>query len=186
MTFNLESNSSNATAMNIALYSEAKVMKLFDNRPGNAGAFSFLQLEDVEYHCEVKTQRLDDLQCVNDQRVGLIKIDTEGVEIEVLKGARKTISRDKPVIIMEDWFSKNGQKSESVQLLEGLGYSTFLEPALFSDNSDAATQGKWSARWARAIDVLLHGSGFGLRDCSFNSQRGYDLLIAIHASSMEQ
>ena len=126
-----------------------------------------MQLQDVENHCEVKTQRLDDLECVNDYSVGLIKIDTEGVEIEVLKGGRKTISRDKPVIIMEDWFSKNGQKSESVKLLEGLGYSTFLEPALFSDNSDAVPQGKWVGRLARAIDVLLHGSGFGLRDCSF-------------------
>jgi len=38
---------------------------------------------------------------VQDQRVGFIKIDVEGYEFEVLKGAKQTIQNSKPVIMVE-------------------------------------------------------------------------------------
>ena len=35
------------------------------------------------------------------EKIDLIKIDTEGSEVNVLKGARKTIDRDKPIVFVE-------------------------------------------------------------------------------------
>lgn len=49
---------------------------------------------------EVRTARLDDI-LPEDHRVDFIKIDVEGAEYLVLKGAKGTVVRDKPVIIFE-------------------------------------------------------------------------------------
>jgi hypothetical protein len=46
----------------------------------------------------VTTKRLDDLQLDN---VGFIKIDVEGHELAVLKGARETLARCRPNLVVE-------------------------------------------------------------------------------------
>lgn len=59
---------------------------------------------------EVAVNTLDNL-IPEEQKVTLIKIDVEGGELQVLKGAKKTIARNKPVIVFE----------------HGLGASEFYE-----------------------------------------------------------
>jgi FkbM family methyltransferase len=54
--------------------------------------------EDIEI--QVKIKRMDEL-IPADKRIGVIKIDVEGAELGVLKGAEKIIARDKPLIIFE-------------------------------------------------------------------------------------
>lgn len=49
----------------------------------------------------VITFRLDDLELVTQNIVGVLKIDVEGAELEVLSGAKKTLSKSRPVIIIE-------------------------------------------------------------------------------------
>ena len=67
----------------------------------------------------VEIRRLDDEPWVQQIQVDLIKIDVEGHELEVLTGAKNTIERDRPVLIIEN----NEEQSTAIrQLLEDLGY----------------------------------------------------------------
>ncbi len=72
---------------------------------------------------KVKVKRLDD--CGLDlSGLGLIKIDVEGFEANVLRGAKGTIARYQPIILFEQNESefKNGEP-EAVGLLREMGYS---------------------------------------------------------------
>ena len=72
-----------------------------------------------------KIKKLDDLKIKN---IDLIIIDTEGYELNVLKGGIKTIKNFSPIIIMEihkkkDLTSRYGyNKIESYNFLKSLGY----------------------------------------------------------------
>jgi|TARA_B100001758_G_C18198427_1_gene498453 FkbM family methyltransferase len=50
---------------------------------------------------EIKNQKIKKLDSFNLKNVGLIMMDTEGYELNVLKGAHKTIKKFKPVLVME-------------------------------------------------------------------------------------
>jgi FkbM family methyltransferase len=65
---------------------------------------------------EIKT--LDSL-CLNVER-GLILIDSEGSELQILKDAMNTLERFMPTLIIESWIEEGAGKIN--QLLEPLGY----------------------------------------------------------------
>ena len=67
------------------------------DRIENAGALTF-ELADKSSVDSIRTLTIDSLNLDN---VGLIKVDTQGNDFSVLKGARKTISRCRPVIVFE-------------------------------------------------------------------------------------
>lgn len=53
------------------------------------------------------------------EKIGFVKIDTEGFEVEVMKGMMETVQRDKPVF----WVETSGEKFETIKgMLEPLGY----------------------------------------------------------------
>ena len=86
---------------------------------------------------ETFDSQLEAMQCRLDSyveekalgRVSLIKIDVEGGELEVLKGARRTIETMRPNILMELLYTENeGHKkrqNEVVRDLKDLGYRFF-------------------------------------------------------------
>jgi len=69
---------------------------------------------------KVDVVRLDD--CLKDMKsLDFLKIDVEGFEFEVIKGARDLIRKYRPVIV----FEYNNQK-RCLDFLSGLGYSFFI------------------------------------------------------------
>ena len=68
------------------------------------GLSSFLQprrTEDTDKMILVEIISLDQVYLSGDFKVGLIKIDVQGFEIEVLEGADQLVSRDRPAILFE-------------------------------------------------------------------------------------
>jgi FkbM family methyltransferase len=81
---------------------------------------SSLTYRDDEVGEEVERITLDSLDLA---ACHLIKIDVEGMEIDVLRGARRTIARHRPLIYMECQPDKRSQAS--LKLLKSLGYATW-------------------------------------------------------------
>lgn len=72
---------------------------------------------------KVPCTRLDDLVCGD---IGFIKIDVEGHELAVLKGAEHTIHRHRPNVVLENEFVHVGEKMQDVfDLMAGYDYDAF-------------------------------------------------------------
>ena len=72
----------------------------------------------------VNVKKLDDMQFENS--ISFIKIDAEGHEIEVIKGAIKTINKNKPILLVE--IEKRHSKKkviDSINFINSLGYKSY-------------------------------------------------------------
>ncbi len=89
---------------------------------------------------EVEQHRLDEyLAELVGHRV-LLKIDTEGNEFQVLKGADQTLRRCKPIVIFECW--KGDQRRHLIELFGKHGYDIYplpWDPTSTRDPFDPAT-----------------------------------------------
>lgn len=91
--------------------------------------------------------------------VRLIKIDVEGHELSVLKGARAIIERDRPIVIYESLPTYSGQGSVH-HYMEELGYHHFVYP----DFPEQGLSEAGSLRRAfRAARILAEGRTLRLR-----------------------
>jgi FkbM family methyltransferase len=92
-------------------YSKEGKSKLYLSSESN-GSHSLLKESDKYVLIKLKT--LDRIMVdQNVSKVDLIKIDVEGAELDVLKGARKIIFRDHPKLLFEAWNFKKFKKVES-------------------------------------------------------------------------
>lgn len=105
-------NAFNAIAMHAAVSSESGVMNMPQPDYLTAGSFGSLELrksdrnefigQEIDYSdgklVPVQKLALDDLKL---PRVDLIKIDIEGMEMEALQGARESIERCRPILLIE-------------------------------------------------------------------------------------
>ena len=120
----------NVTCHQIALSDSSGVaeFRVPRGRSGNysnqGGSLSSDKVSENYGQVSVETLRLDDMDV---GRVGFMKIDVEGFEMQVLDGASKIIARDKPVMIIEIEECHNKRPiEESIAKVEALGYSTFV------------------------------------------------------------
>ena len=97
----------------------------------NIGAFSIdKEVRETEYECptqgRTETITVFPLDAGNHQNVRLIKIDVEGHELEVIKGAKKTLKENNyPPIIFEAWNWKPWymkRREELFDYIKDLGY----------------------------------------------------------------
>ena len=87
---------------------------------------SFILSEEREGEIEKIEVKPLDITLKDLHKIGLIKIDVEGHEYEVLEGAEKTIKDNMPIILFEQHendFSDNS--SPSIEFLKKVGYKNF-------------------------------------------------------------
>jgi len=102
---NVEANKlKNVVLLNVAVSDVREERKLFVDKD-NLGNSS-LRREDCfvadtpRNDALVKCERLDQI-LLNEQKIDLIKIDTQGWEPQAIEGAQKIISRDRPTLFLE-------------------------------------------------------------------------------------
>ena len=81
----------------------------------------------------------------------IIKIDTEGFELNVLKGARKTLEQSHPVIIFES--NKPAERNDLFSLLAGLGFQVYDLEEFFVRKEPLASQGFTISRQVNFVAV---------------------------------
>ena len=108
---------------------------------------------ETEESIEVQTARLDDvLRAEGVDRVDFIKIDVEGAELRVLRGAVDTLARHRPYIVFEhglgaaDWYGTRPQQVHALLAAQGLSVSRLADwlggrPALDERGFAAAFDG---------------------------------------------
>ncbi len=132
----------NATVLNIGLGEKEKSALLYKVSENNSGMNRVFEHAETAFNSEnVIIKTLDHV--VKEQKiekVNALKIDVEGYEFKILKGAYNTIKANKPILLVEidDLNLKEQQSSPSevFKFLSDLNYSVFeatnLEPIDFS------------------------------------------------------
>jgi FkbM family methyltransferase len=122
-------NCFNAVAVHGAVSSESGVMQMPSPNYAVPASFGSLELRkrdgnefigqhiDYENMVNVRKVALDEFGL---PRVDLIKIDVEGMEMEALEGAARTIERSRPIMLIEKIKADAGQLK---QWLEARGYT---------------------------------------------------------------
>lgn len=102
----------NVTSYNAALHSSSGHIGM-KAHTGKSIGWRVDDDPDIRVHCVSLDSFLTD-----DQRVDFIKLDLDGHEFEAVKGSKKILLRDKPVVVIEE---KLGESSKAVQFLKDLG-----------------------------------------------------------------
>lgn len=107
---NLEANGfRNVTVRRLGLWSEPTRRPLYDQQARFADGSVHEGLATV-FPNPSRSSRVDEIECTTldavvaeegIERVDVIKIDVEGAELGVLQGARKTLERDRPTLLIE-------------------------------------------------------------------------------------
>ena len=103
---NLQTNNiKNVNALNYGLGNEEKesnMMTPMNEASSAAITNEYKNIENYKFDTiEIKVGDLELKNHINDKKIGLIKIDVEGFELEVLKGIRNSIKENNPIVILE-------------------------------------------------------------------------------------
>jgi FkbM family methyltransferase len=129
----------NINCYNVALsnfngYLELNIPVL--NNQAADGLASFKKISGEQKSITVPVHTLDNY---NFQNVSFIKIDVEGHELQVIEGAKETILRDKPVLLVEieQRHLENISILEVFERISGLGYEgSFYSKGIFQSISN--------------------------------------------------
>jgi len=134
----------NVRAQRLGLWSESSVKLKLDGFDSFANAVHASNADQG-----FQTISIDDYRRENNLKIGLIELDIEGAELSALKGAKETLTVDRPAIVFEvhrsyvDW-SNGLENTELCLYLKDLGYHIY---ALRDFNSHREMQ-------ARKIELI--------------------------------
>lgn len=119
---NLELNGmTDALAYNCLVGAKSGRGEVAKFNPRNLGGTSFVPTKDGS----IPMVALDDLIDAEEMKnLGFLKIDTEGMQMDVLMGAKKLIKAKKPAIWVELLQRDKDAYVDAAGLLEGMGYSS--------------------------------------------------------------
>ena len=128
-------NLKNISAENYAIsnYKDKTVNFFAQKNSDNMGKSSLKHNADIKEHEKiiVPNIRLDDIFAESNDPVLIIKIDTQGTELEVLKSGEMTIEKFRPMILLEfedRYYSNEERETTKIKLNEffdNLNYSLF-------------------------------------------------------------
>jgi len=104
------------------IHGQASLRKHSDPEWGKEGV---TYTENVQ--CSPLSQ-LDDIKCLG--KIDFMKVDVEGAELEVLKGAQDILEKEHPILhleIEERWMKSFGYGAAEIEsFLRGIGYNAFM------------------------------------------------------------
>ncbi len=130
-------NFNNVKIIPIRLSNENRLVKFYSKTDSDSAATIVENLKPNFYLEDsasyILVLRFDDLNVLNEKFIGLLKIDLEGLELEVLQGMKNMLELNKPIILCEilDCHDKssagNTQKraNQVMNLLKKLDYVVF-------------------------------------------------------------
>ena len=91
------------------------------------GSSSYLSEEKGD--CKIEVVTIDEFVEEKNLNIGLIKMDIEGLEIDALKGARKTIEKFKPILLLSIYHNAE-QFIDVIKFVQdlNLGYKIIIRP----------------------------------------------------------
>lgn len=114
-----------------AVFSENKEIEFYNATEAGVEARSSTNLATFDSSIRLKKIKVQaitlDEYSQNHQKPDFIKIDVEGGEGEVIKGAKKLLEENSPVIAMEVWRKPMNNRShlEAMEILDALGYRAY-------------------------------------------------------------
>ncbi|WP_114765997.1 FkbM family methyltransferase [Vibrio rhodolitus] len=137
----------NVNINNVGIGNKEEDLTLYEN-PTNMGGASTKTSREKSRGIDITIKKLDSYLPDTLENVGLIKIDVEGMEYQVLQGSLSIIEKNKPVIIFEQSvsdFIDGGNDTLSTLLLKNIGYTIYW----ISSEDDEV-----SNKWVRRINKL--------------------------------
>lgn len=152
--------------------SDAPGQAWIDLPPGNAGMATVSEAPaQGRLACTLST--LDDQLPADAGTVSLIKIDVEGHEARVLRGAARTLARDQPVVLLEQAASEfRDGSTPALDVLRALGYAQFVTLDAYPDTG---------SRWLNLASRLLRGEGYRFVWRERLPAQFYSMIVAVPA-----
>ncbi len=171
-------------ALNVAHLNNVKVIRsgasirnsktfMFET-PINIGGSTIIKNKELlPSGSKLHTIKLKSIDSFKFNKVLLIKIDTEGHELYVIKGAKKLITQDKPLIVFEHIVDSSNPNNDVVKLLKEYGYTKFI-----AMKSSPNLQGKFKY-FANPLFGLIFGQRYELIEIRNFDKQSYAFVIAV-------
>ncbi|MBI3420190.1 MAG: FkbM family methyltransferase [Proteobacteria bacterium] len=175
----------NVTLHNLCLGREACTLEITEPDYTQPGNFSGLPFRETGF-TEVKfSQNRIRAECVTldsvlaGSRLDFLKIDVEGMELDVLEGAKNSLARYRPVVYLENNRPKNSPPI--ITLLQDLGYRMWWHTgALFNPNNFSGRQENIYGLMHNINMICLPpGADAGLIPASLRAVQGPDDHISL-------
>ncbi len=113
----------NMTIHGFALGAEKGIATIYENIQINRGGAS-LVVDDGSEGTQISVEALDDIYAA-EAPISMVKIDVEGYEPYVLAGAKKTLSRCRPIVIIEVSSAVSSSSIDALNQIRALGEYRF-------------------------------------------------------------